>query len=330
MMYGLLAVILFRAVAIIAASFQDALDVRALKRIATLPKPKGRTPKQVTQFIVIAYNQQDTIVATLDSIANCKPVLPVLVLDNASKDNTLSFARKYAKTTGNKITISTSYKRQHTSNTLLVKQLAKKARGTHLIVLSGNSIITPKSVTSIAKALKKSPTLSMLSFRQKAAPSLHYFGILETILRSYYRTTTPLTELGFIAQKTDLLVPQAPAAFATNTFINTTPVSSTNEFVNFVKTRTTSLPLYVKILSLLDQLLLLGITGYALVLAFTYTSAQLLFFILGVTLLWLLYGIISSTTQSYKQKVQATFFAPTLLVLLPFYSLLRVFYLITS
>ena len=139
---GLIADIVARSVVVSIGSIKGLLQLKSSSKV-TAKKSKQKSKKifkksLITQYVVLAYNNQSSLELCLNSIAATKPTLPIIVINNGSSDNTAYTAKTFIKSHKNTTKFSYSSKRAKTTNQDILKQIAKKTKASIFIVLSGD------------------------------------------------------------------------------------------------------------------------------------------------------------------------------------------------
>ncbi|HGY1042989.1 TPA: glycosyltransferase [Aeromonas salmonicida subsp. salmonicida] len=139
------------------------------------------TPK--VSVIVLTYNNLDMTKACLDSIERFThyPNLELIIVDNASSDNTPEFLREYAESKGN-VTVCLNDKNLGFSAGNNVG--LKIATGDYLVILNNDTYVTEGWLDGLIRALKRNPELGLVgpvtnNIGNEAKININYNDMLE-------------------------------------------------------------------------------------------------------------------------------------------------------
>lgn len=142
-------------------------------------KKSSRQPRPLISVLIPAHNEEKSIVRCLDSVrTNTYRKMEIIVIDDASKDNTRSLVRAYIKKHPNR-NIRLMYKRKNVGKAgALNHALRKGAKGDLIMTLDADSVLGKRSITNAVNHFND-PTIVGVAANVRVMESKTILGLLQ-------------------------------------------------------------------------------------------------------------------------------------------------------
>lgn len=115
----------------------------------------------MVSIIIVNYNQKDFLKECLKSIkeANISIDYEIVIVDNNSKDNSLSFLNKFKKENKN---VKVIFNQKNLGYARAVNQGIKNSKGDHFLIVNPDIVVLPGSVENLYQFMEKNPKIGIV------------------------------------------------------------------------------------------------------------------------------------------------------------------------
>lgn len=154
-------------------------DIRQFRRAARQPKRNHKQLRPLVSVIIPAHNEELGIIRCLESVRrNTYRKLEIIVVDDASSDNTRKLVRDYIKKHP-KRGIRLMYKRKNVGKASALNHvLANGARGELIMTLDADSVLHEKAITNVVSYFED-PKIVGVAANVRIMDSLTVLGLLQ-------------------------------------------------------------------------------------------------------------------------------------------------------
>ncbi|MDB5168402.1 MAG: hypothetical protein JWO55_660 [Candidatus Saccharibacteria bacterium] len=304
---------------ILAAAWYDMRAVAQKNRLRSIATNLSRTIQPHITILVYAHNNTSTINDCLEKIVvNDYEKYKILIVDNASADNTVATVARYKKSHP-KLPV-TVYSRKKTTDRLVALREAYSVMGKNelILILNATDSVHPtllKEAVAYFILNKKHSLLILRTFTKFdhhfSTLSRQFIQLTKNILfkARFFRTTAETTKKSY----TDLPLMVRSSHFTSDPV----PIKSTTSYASSIVIITPfNRPINAKtgiiktIVKILFTLMILSVMTYFFYTAATLQSDTILALSWLLTVLWLLAITWSDEVMAYKDKLQLTTTVP--------------------
>jgi glycosyltransferase involved in cell wall biosynthesis len=142
------------------------------------PYTRAYRNKPLVTVIVYARNSEASVIKCLESIVNSYKKTEILIIDNASADNTRKMVRSYIKTHKNKTIKLISKRRAMTIKEAYATVPAKQIKGTYVMHIDASAALASKALESSVLNLNLQPGPALIVFNKRLQRVTSLVGLL--------------------------------------------------------------------------------------------------------------------------------------------------------